>query len=181
MHLKFKGGISDAAINMDITDETDIYSPVTRAEMIRSESGNVVAMNDPDDDPDEEDPMLRDSYFTNKRLKMFISEGALVDGKGAIELRTNLLKEDPVSGLRTPYSKKDTTPTYGMAFELDYRAGAAAYSDDAAISPLSISDIDGKSLDVTETDVRIYKVTVSIIDPDGVEYSKMEGTKLVYK
>lgn len=40
MHLKFKGGISDAAINMDITDETDIYSPVTRAEMIRSESGN---------------------------------------------------------------------------------------------------------------------------------------------
>lgn len=40
MCLKFKGGISDAAINMDITDETDIYSPVTRAEMIRSESGN---------------------------------------------------------------------------------------------------------------------------------------------
>lgn len=37
--LKFKGGISDAAINVDITDETDIYSPVIRAEMIRSESG----------------------------------------------------------------------------------------------------------------------------------------------
>lgn len=34
--LKFTG-ISDAAIN-DITEETDIYSPVTRAEMIRSES-----------------------------------------------------------------------------------------------------------------------------------------------
>lgn len=37
--LKFKGGISDAAISVDITDETDIYSPVIRAEMIRSKSG----------------------------------------------------------------------------------------------------------------------------------------------
>lgn len=135
----------------------------------------VVAMNNPPG----ESSTGRDAYFNNKRLKLYVDENGMTDGKAAITLRTNLL--DNVLGMRTPYSKGDPNESsYGLACSLVYRAGGAPISNDAAIKPLTVSDIDGKKLDVSETDVRIYRVTVSIVDPDGVVYSKMEGTKLRY-
>ncbi len=143
----------------------------------------VIAMNYNDESNYKEDPLGKSAYLNNKRLKMLVEEGAMTGGKGALELRTNLLKVDnSFAGvdLRTPYSKFDTSSSYGMAFEIDYTAGASTISDDTAIKPLSISDIDGKNLNTDETDTRIYKVTVSVVDPEGVEYSRMEGTKLVY-
>lgn len=141
----------------------------------------LVAMNNAAN----ENNTLRDTYLTlGKGLKVFITENNLgSEGKAGISLKTNLLKTSATTTLRTPYSTNDTASDYGLGLDISFKAGSRrAYAnpaDEAALlDELTISDVDGKRLK-SETNVRIYKVTVRVINTaTGEEVSKMEGTKL---
>ena len=145
----------------------------------------AVAMNNGELENDAD----RDTYLMrgSKGLYLKIKEGSLgADNKAGISLKTNLLRTSSLTSLRTPYSTGDTATDYGLGLEVEYALdGGTTYrtfgdSDPVNIcNMLSISDIDGKLLK-NDTDVRIYKVTVSVYKNDDftTPISKMEGTKL---
>ena len=145
----------------------------------------AVAMNNGNMENDAD----RDSYLMrgNKGLYLKIKEGSLTDGKAGVSLKTNLLKTSGTTSLRTPYSMGDTATDYGLGLEVEYGLnGGTTYrtfgdpdpTPDNICDMLSIADIDGKLLK-NDTDVRIYKVSVSVVNnATGEEISKMEGSKL---
>ncbi len=124
-------------------------------------------------------PTVKNTYLmTGKGLLLTIQDkDALVDGKGCLKLRTNLLRVNSTTGSRTPYSKNDTN-TYSLGFTLRYKAGTYNYNDADAILPLTVGNVDGKALSIEDTKTRIYHVKVEVLDPDGNVLSTMNGTKL---
>lgn len=126
----------------------------------------------------------RDDYrLSGKGLKMIVTDGAsLVDGKGSMSLKTNLLKTSATTGLRTPYFDGDTATDYGLGLDISYTpAGHTALTNsngDDLIKAFDICDIDGKKLNKDDPTVRIYKVVVVVRDDNGNEMSRMEGSKL---
>ena len=124
---------------------------------------------------------VKNNYLlANKGLLLtIIDSNALdADGKGCIKLRTNLLKINTTTGARTPYSKNDTN-AYGLGCTLKYKASTYNVNDEAAkIKALSVANVDGKALNMEDTQMRIYHVSVDVYGPDGTVLSSMNGTKL---
>ncbi len=146
-----------------------------------------------------------DKYLTPAGCpKLEITENEAVDSdvRGSLQLRTNLLQVNASTNVRTPYSNFDNND-YRIGFNLTYTAGPTGAKQTFHASPgtdpnpadptadpntfpegvkavraLRISDIDGKTLSNEENNVRIYRVRVKVIDPDGNEISSLEGTKL---
>ena len=130
-------------------------------------------------------------------LNLTISDAALdANEKGKLTLRTNLLQTCDVTTLRTPYSSFDGND-YRLGFNLTYKPGTDVYSANSttdtnptnystlnkAIKGLTVSDIDGKTVNSEERNVRIYRVRVRIFEEGAdtavdLPISKMEGTKL---
>lgn len=154
----------------------------------------VVAMNGGTD----YSTVAKDTYLlTGKGLSMVISEPALdADGKGKLTLRTNLLSRNSVTTFRTPYSTNDNND-YRLGFSLTYKPGTDNYTANqttdpnpadyallnGAIKGLTVSDIDGKTLNSSLSRVRIYRVRVKVFEPGAdpevdLPVSYMEGTKL---
>lgn len=152
----------------------------------------IVAMNGAEGQGDP----TEDKYLSSGGgLKLDISENKEIsaEGKGSLELRTNLLKVNSTTNIKTPYSTFDNNAGYGLGFDLKYTAGpvgarvtynATPTTDpnnaltNQAIKALSVSDIDGKNLCKDEDNVRIYRLRVKVIDPEGNIISSLEGTKL---
>ncbi len=140
----------------------------------------IVAMNNA---AYEQNSKRNEYLMAGKGLKLFINEGNMSGSEAGVNLKTNLLKTSATTTLRTPYYTGDTATDYGLGLDLSFKAGTRrAYNTpgdaDDLIDELRIADIDGKSLK-SDINVRIYKVTVSIVNTaTGEEMSKMEGTKL---
>ena len=102
--------------------------------------------------------------------------------KAHINLRTNLLKTYSVTELRTPYSTSDNTqnPSDYMGCTVNYDcAGIDPGGVGDTIKALTLSDIDGKAVDASDTKVRIYRVSVYVKDSsDDSVKAHLEGTKL---
>ena len=158
-------------INNDANVKTDVY---------------VTAMNNsPDFAPGTlsaaKETIKKNYLNTGKGLSLSITDPAPLDadGKGSLRLRTNLLKVNSSTNTKTPYSLNDENE-YKLGFTLKYKAAASSYNGDNAIEPLSVADVDGKSLKIEETPTRIYRVSVNIYGPDSstTPVSTMNGTKL---
>ena len=154
----------------------------------------IVAMNGGTD----YSTVAKDTYLlTGKGLSLVISDTALdAEGKGNLTLRTNLLARNSVTTFRTPYSTGDNND-YRLGLSLTYKPGTDNFSANqttdpnppdyallnGAIKGLTVSDIDGKTLNSSLSTVRIYRVRVRIFeegaDPEvDLPVSYMEGTKL---
>lgn len=133
-----------------------------------------------------EDIALKSAYINNKALKVFVYENASAEGwsadSSAVTLRTNALKDGTKYGYKTPYSSDDDDTSYGLNFRIEYNPLLPGNeSDDVKlIKKLHIGNIDGKPLDYSNIDTRIYKILVEIFD--GVNdrpIAEMNGTKIM--
>lgn len=123
------------------------------------------------------DENLMEAYCKQKALGVSVVENPASDAKkAAITLRTNMN-----SGV--PYSKTDDSPDKGVQYmTLSYgnKVGTIKKFNTDAGKLLSIANTDGKTLNVTDTPNRIYKMKVEIIDPNNTKtITEPDGTEVV--
>lgn len=101
--------------------------------------------------------------------------------KANLTLRTNMLKTNYNTGLRTPYDKNDAknnSDSYEALADVVYTNSTKTTVADSC-KVLQLADIDGKRVYAQDDDeARIYRLKVVVYDPDGNIVMKLSGSKL---
>lgn len=102
--------------------------------------------------------------------------GNIADADAAITLMTNLSNNVPYSSLPSG----GTVENGKILCNLTYQniAGTSKVKGEDAVICLDGRDLDGKALIANKTKNRIYKVTVSVLDPADNVIVELDGTKL---
>ena len=130
---------------------------------------------------DASDLSYKTQYFnavTGPRVTIIENpDGPIADAAASVTLFTNLSEGAPYSTI----SSEGGAVTDGRILcNLTYQnpAGTQRLQAADAVKALNVKDLDGKSLTVSNTKNRIYKVRVTVYDTNGSTVAELDGTKL---